>query len=310
MKECFIEQSFYSSSRLLIERANKIIAEYKAKGFTLTLRQLYYQFVARGELKNTQKEYKRLGEVLNKARLAGWIDWDAIEDRTRWLRHYANWATPEGWLSEQLGDYKEDLWRDQETYCEVWVEKDALVSVVERACGRWRVPFFACRGFVSQSEQYEAGKRLAMQSMYGKRVHVFHLGDHDPSGLDMTRDNQERLSMFADQEINVTRLALNRDQIDQYDPPPNFAKETDSRYAGYAIEHGEESWELDALDPTVIDELVSSAIENVCDVEDFEAKREEEDHNRQRLQRISTNWDTVNEFLDFMDNNGDDSVTL
>lgn len=305
MKECFVEKSFYSSSLRIIHLANGIIADYKAAGFTLTLRQLYYQFVARGHLPNKQSEYKRLGSVINDARLAGYIDWDAIEDRTRWLRHYPNWSTPEEWLAESLRNYSEDLWRDQAAYCEVWIEKDALVSVVERACGRWRVPFFACRGYASQSELYEAGRRLAEQQSYGKDVNIFHLGDHDPSGLDMTRDNRERLSMFAQMGVHVERLALNMDQVEEHNPPPNPAKETDSRFAGYEEAYGNESWELDALDPTVIDSLVDAAIENVCDVDDFQEKLSEEETNRERLQRISKNWETVNEFLDYMRDNKD-----
>jgi len=309
MRECFVEQSFYASSRKLIDIANAIIEEYQAKGFSLTLRQLYYQFVARGYIPNKQSEYKRLGEVINKARLAGLIDWDAIEDRTRWLRHYPSWLTPQQWLTEKHHGYREDVWRDQDHYCEVWIEKDALVSVVERACGRWRVPFFACRGYASQSELYNAGKRLAgIATLQRKQVHVFHLGDHDPSGLDMTRDNTERINMFAglaSWNIQVHRLALNMDQIEEYEPPPNPAKETDARFGAYQAAHGDESWELDALDPTVIDELVSSHIEAYCDVDDFNAKMKQEEIGREYLGRIAANFDTVADFIDYVRDNPD-----
>ena len=113
---------------------------------------------------------------------------------------------------------------------------------------------------MSQSEQWRAGRRLARYVAKGQRPIVFHLGDHDPSGIDMTRDNGERLSMFAGVPMQVVRLALNRDQVDRYHAPPNPAKVTDSRYAAYQREHGEESWELDALDPEVIQELISSAV--------------------------------------------------
>ena len=87
---------------------------------------------------------------------------------------------------------------------------------------------------------------------------MLHFGDHDPSGIDMTRDNNDRLSMFAGYRgaPTVIRVALNMDQMDEYNPPPNPAKVTDSRFEGYLREYGDECWELDALEPSVIDELI------------------------------------------------------
>jgi hypothetical protein len=310
VRECFVEKSFYAGGRKIIHQANEIIEHYRASGLTLTLRQLYYQFVSRGYIANKQTEYKRLGSVINHARLAGYIDWDAIEDRTRWLRAWSNYVNPSDWISQVLHQYREDLWREQEAYCEVWIEKDALVSVVEKACAKWRVPFFACRGYASQSELYEAGRRLAEQRADGRKVYVFHLGDHDPSGIDMTRDNSERIAMFARSlNIDVKRLALNMNQIEEYEPPPNPAKETDSRFAGYAEIYGDESWELDALDPTVMIRLIDDAISSVCDVEDFEDKRAQEIANRDRIRQVSESWDTVQDFIDYMRDESD-SLTL
>jgi hypothetical protein len=75
--------NFRSASLSVIELANSIIAEYQAQGYDLTLRQLYYQFVARGIIPNSDAEYKKLGSVINDGRLAGLIDWDSITDRTR-----------------------------------------------------------------------------------------------------------------------------------------------------------------------------------------------------------------------------------
>lgn len=48
----YIEKRFQSGSLDLIKKSNIIIAEYEAQGFTLTLRQLYYQQVARGTQSN------------------------------------------------------------------------------------------------------------------------------------------------------------------------------------------------------------------------------------------------------------------
>lgn len=287
-KKKFVEKNFRADSLDAIEKANAIIAEYQAQGFTLTLRQLYYQFVARGFLANKQSEYKRLGSIVNDARLAGLIDWDAIEDRTRQLRALSHWADPEELVNSAAEQYRENLWADQRRYVEVWVEKDALLGVIEPVCERWRVPYFACRGYASQSAQYEAGQRILRDaSLFQRRTLILHLGDHDPSGIDMTRDNTDRLGMFSETElgsvVDLKRIALNFDQVEQYDPPPNPAKETDSRSDAYIREYGESSWELDALDPRVIDRLIEKEIKAVIDLKKWRKAKIEEDDNRERI---------------------------
>lgn len=255
-KELFIERSFKPESMALIDQANRIITDYRAQGFTLTLRQLYYQFVSRDLLPNKQSEYKRLGSIINDGRLAGLIDWSAIEDRTRNVRVHPSWNDPSDIIESAAVGYQEDIWLGQEYRPEIWIEKDALLGVIEPVCRRYRVPYFACRGYTSQSEQYRAGKRFAKHRSLSVTPIVFHLGDHDPSGIDMTRDNGDRLAMFAGDEVEVRRLALNMKQITRYNPPPNPAKETDSRSSGYIEKFGSSSWELDALDPSVIDKLI------------------------------------------------------
>ncbi|HYE47285.1 MAG TPA: hypothetical protein VEA44_16090 [Caulobacter sp.] len=261
----YTEASFKPSSLRVIEQANEIIAEYEAQGFALTLRQLYYQFVARDLLANTLRNYKNLGEIINKGRMAGLVSWDAIEDRTRNLRSRSHWDTPRDIIDAARRSYHIDLWANQPNRVEVWIEKDALVGVIERVCNRYDVPFFACRGYSSQSEQWRAGLRLQGHIDRGQTPIVLHLGDHDPSGVDMTRDNQDRLTLFAGEDIEVRRLALNIDQVRRYRPPPNPAKFTDSRAAGYIRAFGKSCWELDALDPSLIERLIEDELNDIID---------------------------------------------
>ena len=293
MLEKFVEKGFHRSSLKIIEQANAIIEEYQGAGFSLTLRQLYYQFVARDIIPNKQTEYKRLGSIINDGRLAGLIDWDAIEDRTRFLRNYSTWLSPADAAHEAAGRYLENLWDSQDVHVEVWIEKDALVGVIEPVCGRWRIPHFACRGYASQSEQYIAGQRLEKAIDRGQRAVVIHLGDHDPSGIDMSRDNLDRLTMFAHGgEVELRRIALNMDQIRRYSPPPNPAKETDSRIMGYYAQFGtRSSWELDALDPKVIDTLIDDQVRDLVDIERWDAAAERERDNRAKLVKAAREMD-------------------
>lgn len=296
--EAFIERAFRADSLALIEIANEIIAEYEAQGFQLTLRQLYYQFVARDVIPNKQSEYKRLGSIINDARIAGLIDWSAIEDRTRNVRSFAAWNSPQEIMEAVASQYREDIWSGQEYRPEIWIEKDALVGVIAPACEHYRVPYFACRGYTSQSEQYAAGKRFSAHRENGFEPIVFHLGDHDPSGLDMTRDNADRLAMFARDDVAVKRLALNMAQVSQYSPPPNPAKDTDARFAGYRTKFGESSWELDALSPPVIDALIATALDEIIDHEAWSDSLEAEEKRKADLHSASDRWPEVVQFLE------------
>lgn len=295
MREKFKDINFHGSSLKIIEQAIEIIDDLRAKGYTLTLRQLYYQFVRRNWIVNSEQSYKRLGSIINDARLAGMIDWNAIEDRTRYLRRIPDYDDPANFIKSVVGQYAENLWRNLDVYCEVWIEKDALIGVIENPCDQWRVPYFSCRGYGSQSEMYEAGQRLKSHLDDGKSVTVLHLGDHDPSGLDMTRDIQERLDMFCNDagDVVVDRIALNMEQIRRYNPPPNPAKTTDSRHAEYMAVHGRESWELDALDPEVIAQLVDTNIRGILGFqgeEMFKLDEKRERNNRTTLYNVVEHW--------------------
>lgn len=281
-REQFIDKNFKAPSLAIIAAANEIIDEYRAQGFILTLRQLYYQFVARDLLPNTTRAYKRLGAIINDARLAGLVDWKAIEDRTRNLESHYHFTDPRHAIEVIRDQYHIDMWENQPERVEVWIEKEALVGVIADVCDENDVAYFACRGYVSQSEQWRAGLRA--RSRYNREQQstvILHFGDHDPSGIDMTRDNRDRLDLFAGYPCapTVERLALNMAQVEEFGPPANPAKMTDSRFESYAAEHGTESWELDALEPAYIVHLIKKGIDahrdpdlwaNRCDQRDLD----------------------------------------
>lgn len=251
----------FSAERLVrIQRAAAVIEDYERRGFSMSLRQLYYQLVARGVIENSDRMYNQLGSDVTDGRMAGLISWAAIEDRGRNLMGHRYWSGPGQALREARDGYRMDKWRTQPVRPEVWVEKAALEGVVGEICGKLEVDFFACRGYNSASEQWRAGQRFADRIRRGQRPVVIHLGDHDPSGIDMTRDNTDRLSLFAGVPIQVIRVALNMDQIERYRPPPNPAKVTDSRFADYLARYGDQSWEVDALRPEDLQELIEQAV--------------------------------------------------
>lgn len=290
-KICYTERKFSKRSMEIIDSALAIITEYEAEGYDLTLRQLYYQFVARDLLPNSDRSYKQLGSIISDARRAGLIDWNTIVDRTRFLRKPAAWDSPAELVEACADQFKVDWWENQPTRVEVWVEKDALVGVLEVACEPWNVPYFSCRGYVSDSEIWQAARRiLTRHNADGQQTVILHLGDHDPSGIDMSRDILDRLRLFAgsDEEIlRVDRIALTMLQIEEESPPPNPAKVTDSRFTAYQNEYGDESWELDSLDPRYITDLIASHIKPLIDDDEWARCQDREDDGRERLRRVA-----------------------
>jgi hypothetical protein len=288
----------------IVEHATEIARAYRAEGDSLTLRQLYYRFVAAGLLPNRDQEYKRLGSIINDARWAGLFDWDYIVDRTRHVRGGDGGDSDPRTVVEDLSFYAA-LWEGQTERVEVWVEKDALIEVVGRACGPLRTPHFSCRGYTSASEVKAAAERIEGYFDAGaEHVTVLHLGDHDPSGIDMTRDIEERLNLFLDGDgydsdaLDVNRIALNMPQVRQYNPPPNPAKVTDSRSVGYIAEFGRESWELDALEPRVLRRLIDSEIRALIDMDEWAKRAQFEAEGQAMLSAFSEHYDRIRDFLD------------
>lgn len=297
----YVHKKLETRKMKLIEQANEIIEEYTDDGYVLTLRQLYYQLVARGMLENLVKEYKRLGDAISDGRVAGYVDWDAIEDRTRNLETQPSWTSPSNIVRACAEQFRIDKWapRFQSRRPEVWVEKEALAGVFERVCHELQVPYIACRGYMSQSEMWAAGQRFRAYKESGQRPFILHFGDHDPSGIDMTRDIDDRIEMFMGLpiegesgmgEFTIKRLALNMEQVRKYSPPPNPAKATDSRFAEYEEKYGDQSWELDALEPKILVKMVEKAIREIRNEPNWQKALAEEAEHKRLLSKVSDRW--------------------
>jgi len=327
-----------------VTKANDIISQYMDQGYKLTVRQIYYRFVAAdlfpddrkyswtgskwiedpNGTKNAQPNYTWLGDILSDARMGGYVDWESIEDRTRELEKVPHWDSPADIVHTCGVAFRLDKWVDQKNRVEVWVEKDALEGIVKKSAHAMDVSAFSCRGYTSMSSMWEAAQRLKEYVMAGQSPIILHLGDHDPSGIDMTRDIQERLNHFlyvdyyhevvkgsasfkskdaydhvrksikdrtGHDGIRIRRIALNMDQVEEYNPPPNPAKSTDSRFKKYVRQYGPESWELDALEPTVLDSLITDTIAEYRADDKYNALELKEDKHRDDLSRASKHWD-------------------
>ena len=257
---------------------------------------MYYQFVSRDLTSNTVESYKSIGDVVNDGRLAGLIDWDAIEDRTRICE------------AARIGPARDPLFvpapisspwtygTGKRATVECWIEKDALVGVIEGICTELDVPYFACRGYTSQSEMWGAAQRLMEREKAGKKTFIIHLGDHDPSGIDMTRDIQDRLELFGSTAV-IHRIALNFDQVEITARRRTRPRQRTPAMKATGAIHGEESWELDALEPRTIVDLIRSEIEVHIDQDAWEEALSRQQTGRNQLGKVSQRWNNVVEYL-------------
>lgn len=287
-RQAYKRFNFADKSIALIQTIRGIIDDYVEQGFRLTVRQLYYQLVARDVIPNNERSYKSTTELVNNARLAGLIDWDVIEDRTRAFIRRTRWASGKHILQAAAGTFHMDMWANQSVRPFIIVEKEALVGVLEPTCEKLDIPLLAARGYPSVSVLREFVIEDILPSIKGQNILVVHLGDHDPSGIDMTRDLRDRIELFClGAPIELDRIALNMDQIEEKKPPPNPAKTTDSRFEDYRQKFGDESWELDSLEPSYLAELVENKIAVYRDEDKWAEREQEVTDIRARLAKVA-----------------------
>lgn len=267
MKQAYLEQKNWSGKkRIVFDNIKTIVEEFQQQGYNMTLRQLYYQLVSRDIIPNIQSEYAKLSTLLTEARMYGLIDWDFIEDRIRVPKMAGEWDDINELVGAAISQYRRDRWNDQENYVEVWVEKDALAGVLEPITRKYHVHLMVNRGYSSATAMHDASLRFIAAENEGKKTFILYLGDHDPSGMDMVRDIKDRMETFQS-SVEVKRIALNMEQIESFNPPPNPAKLTDPRADKYIEEFGNTSWELDALSPKDLNKLLDEKIRELMDIE-------------------------------------------
>lgn len=262
----------------VVKNIIRIVETYSEKGYSLTLRQLHYQFVSHHTgYVNHDSAYKKLGKILDDCRYSGVIDWGSIVDRGR-KPHLRYWVHD---VNDALNDtknmYRLNRQKGQSTHVEVWTEKDALSDILSKPTDKYHVRLTINKGYTSSSAIYDAYERFVDCFSEGQDVVVLYFGDHDPSGLDMIRDIEERLRfMFKNGTRGATGMfftmvpiGLTMQQIKRYKLPNNPTKLTDARSPGYIKKFGKVCWEVDALDPDVLVDIVESNILDHIDMKQY-----------------------------------------
>ncbi len=283
--------------------------------YAMTLRQLYYALVSVDAIPKTDAGYTKLKQVVKTLREDGTVPWEWLVDHTRSVFQPRTWNGIEDLLTDTANLYRRDLMRQQPVAIQLWAESDSIGSVIAHVADRYCVPTFIGRGYSARGYLWSAARDAVAAEKAGKQVHILHVGDHDPSGVDIYRDVEETLRLYAltiefqqrrndwsvslsrryiDQHqfaiadltnwLHFERLALTPDQVDEFNLPTRPPKASDVRTAKFT---GRGSVEVEALPVEDLLAIVEEAITDRIDPEALRIAEQAEQSERDIAKRIA-----------------------
>lgn len=248
----------------IVELVREILAQYS---FKPTIRQVYYRLVSPPYqvIENKSSVYKYYDAQMVRARERGDLPMDTFSDSSRRsLGGDYGYQSPEE-FKKALADaarpekYTRPMWDAQPRVVEVWVEKDALAVLLNAVAEQYRVPVYAGRGYDPLTLLNMAVKRFSKKGGI-----ILDFRDHDPSGQDMAKDIEKRLTRYGG-HFEHRPVALTPDQVAAFALAANPTKKADPRAKAYIARYGDQCWELDALPPDELNRLTEEAIRNEID---------------------------------------------
>jgi len=282
--------------------------------YAMTLRQLYYALVSISAIPKTEAGYGKLKRVIVDLREDGTIPWGWLVDHTRSVFAARTWDGIEGLLADSANLYRRDLMRQQDVAIQLWAESDSIGSVIAQVADRYTIPTFIGRGYAARGYLWSAAKDAVAAHGAGKTVVILHVGDFDPSGVDIFRDVEETLRVYStailvgrsvdhirkyvdvqgEREshsieaitdwLDFERLALTQDQVDQYSLPTRPPKASDVRTAKFT---GSGAVEVEALPVDALLGIVEQAIVEWIDPAELEVAKLAETSEREIAKRIA-----------------------
>jgi hypothetical protein len=241
----------------LIEAMKKIAEETKP----ITGRGIGYKLFAAGLIDGMNK--KTMNTVyrgLKVARERGDIPWHWIIDETREPEVVPAWENP-----QELADgffYRRDLWQSQPHTVEVWSEKGTVRGVIWPVLAELGVTLQVMHGFTSATCAWN----ISNNGNDDRPLIALYIGDYDPSGLNMSEvDLPARLQEYGGDHVILRRIALTAEQTRSLRSFKADTKSKDPRYKWFKKNFGDECWELDAMDPRQLRDLVRAEIKALID---------------------------------------------
>lgn len=262
----------------------------------VTVRHIFYCLVGQGILSKEEKEYKsKLIYIMKRARLSGLVPMDWIIDSSRRVLEVSLYDSVKEFLTEKIKYYYKNTWRNQRTFVLVWVEKEALANPLWEAVNYYNIPVFPGKGYDSWAHFLKAVKKI--REMEDREIVVLYLGDHDPSGMDIPSDLENRCNLM-NLNVRFKRIAITDDQIEKHNIPklplrknPEKRKYNDPRAEKYVEKYGPWFVELDALKPSIMKRIVKEEVEDLLDLEAFAEDLETEAMEKDFLRRYMLDID-------------------
>jgi hypothetical protein len=230
---------------------------------------------------NDRKSYQSLCELLTRARLVEIIPWDAIDDPTRPRTNWDVYPNIQLFIKSQMQGFMNGYFRDymqsQPNYIVIVAEKNTLEGTIRPIAMEYTIPYIIGRGYCSIQPRHEIAEKFIKSGK--KRLVVLILSDFDPDGEMIA--NSFSVSMrddFGIEAIYPVKVALKKEQIDAFHLPEsiNKAKQGSSNYKNFVKKYGPDVYELEALKPKALQELLDDAIKSVIDIDLFNAEIEQE----------------------------------
>lgn len=220
-----------------MEKMRDRIFEIASEANPTTSRFIFYVATTRGYVPKTAAGYRTVQRLVAQMRESGDLPFSWIADNTRWMRKPDTYDSLDAFLAEAARTYRRDLWAQSATYVEVWCESDSVAGVLGSITAEADVPLMVLRGYSSSSFAWSAAKQIERD---GRPAVLYYFGDWDPSGVDIERDLREKLARYAPgADIELTRVAVTPEDIEELQLPGSIKKSTDSRsrkFQGEAVE--------------------------------------------------------------------------
>jgi hypothetical protein len=254
-----------------------------------TVRQVFYQLVARGVIEKTEAEYQgTVIRFLSEMRLDGRIPWEWITDESRRTRRTRTFDNVADALDHTARFYRRSALDDCGDYIEIWSEKEALAGIIWDVASEYDVPVVVSKGMPSLTQVYASFVQIERAANAGKDSYLYQFGDHDPTGCLIPKSIENRLEEFCVeydcQYPTVERIALTKEQIERYSLPTRPTKREGNRHAK-SFEGN--SVELDALPSRELRALVRECIERHISPEQLETLRAAEGSERDYLRILA-----------------------
>jgi len=244
----------------------------------MTVRGAFYALTVRGVVDKTEAGYRQVQRQVLLGRREGRIEWGFIADGTRWVNDPETWDSTEDVLLETARTYRRNLWRSQGVRIEIWLEKDALASLISRVTHEWGVRPMVSRGQSSDTYCYSAAQDA--KTAFGQaniETVIYTLYDSDRSGRSAAAQVEKKLRTYSDHvPLTAIPLAVTDDQIAEWDLPTRPAKEDATEVAV----------ELDAIPPDKLTALVEDAIVSHIEADAWAKQQAVEQSEREILLRL------------------------